>query len=92
MSVITGSTGLEGVFSRMALQQPTERKPSTPAPSNGQALTVHVMTAAEEQELSNMGCIWRTKIFEVENSRHKTSLNLKTLLLFSTPYISILKI
>lgn len=52
MSVITGSTGLEGAFSRMALQQQAERKPSKPAPSNGQALTVHVMTAAEEQELS----------------------------------------
>ncbi|MBS0637681.1 MAG: hypothetical protein JSS12_09225 [Verrucomicrobia bacterium] len=52
MSVITGSTGLEGAFSRMALQQQAERKPSKPAPSNGQGLTVHVMTATEEQELS----------------------------------------
>ncbi len=52
MSVITGSTGLESAFSGMSLQQQAERKPSKPAPSNGQGLTVHVMTAAEEQKLS----------------------------------------
>lgn len=45
MSVST--TGLEGSFSRMQLQQPAK-----PAPSNAQKATVHVLTPAEQRELN----------------------------------------
>lgn len=55
MSVST--TGLEGSFARMQLQQPAK-----PAPSNAQKATVHVLTPAEQRELdAQVGRIIETK-------------------------------
>lgn len=55
MSIST--TGLEGSFARMQLQQPAK-----PAPSTAQKATVHVLTPAEQRELdAQVGRIIETK-------------------------------